>query len=335
MFGNTRSDATVTVLNQGGASKALGGGSQLRTLMENNFDPQALRTNNVLLYDEWKLFDNVIIQIARERLIMANLLMSRGLTYPIPNALGVIQLQWQRSGDMNPAEVSMTGLSEADKDEIDFDFQSMPIPMIHKEFQMDARTLAITRRGGMPLDTTQAEIATRKIAEMVEQIIFNGMTIGASIGAIYGLMTQPYRNTGSVTASWLTATGTQVIADAIAMQNALMAKNMFGPYVLVVPLNVYNALAEDYKTYADVTILERLLKIPGIDGIIPTSRMTGTNVLMVQLTSDVIQLIDGIQPMMVEWENRGGFELNFMIFCIMLPRVRADYLNQCGIAHYS
>ena len=99
--------------------------------------------------------------------------------------------------------------------------------------------------------------------------------------------------------------------------------------------NVYNSLAEDYKTYADVTILERLLKIPGLEGIVPTSRMTGTNVLMIQLTSDVIQLIDGIQPMMVEWEGRGGFELNFMIFCILLPRIRADFLNQCGIAHYS
>lgn len=336
MFGNSQAGgAAITVLNDSSSMKHLGGGSALRTLMANNFDPQSLRTNNVLFYDEWKLFDNVVIQIARERLILANLLASRGLTYPIPNALGVIQIQWRRSGDMNPAEVTMTGLPEADKDEMDFDFQSMPIPMIHKEFQIDARTLEITRRGGQPLDTTQAEVATRKIAEMVEQIIINGLTIGAAIGAIYGLTTQPYRNTGSVTSSWLTATGTSVIADAIAMQNALMAKNMYGPYMLVVPLNVYNALAEDYKTYADVTILERLLKIPGLEGIVPTSRMTGTNVLMIQLTSDVIQLIDGIQPMMVEWEGRGGFELNFMIFCILLPRIRADFLNQCGIAHYS
>jgi len=334
MFGN-QTNPTITVLNSGGASKSLGGGSKLRTLMANNFDPQSLRTNNVLLYDEWKLFDNVIIQIARERLIMANELMRRGLTYPIPNALGVIQLQWQRSGDMNPAEVTMTGLPEADKDQMDFDYQSMPIPMIHKEFQIDARTLAVTRRGGLPLDTTQAEVATRKISELVEQIIFNGLTIGANIGSIYGLTTQPYRNTGSVTASWLTATGAQVIADVIAMQNALMAKNMFGPYLVVVPLNVFNALAEDYKTYADATILERIMKVPGIEGIMPTSRMTGTNVLMIQMTSDVVQLIDGIQPMLVEWEDRGGFELNFMVFCIMLPRVRADYLQQSGIAHYS
>jgi uncharacterized linocin/CFP29 family protein len=281
------------------------------------------------------MFDNVIIQIARERLVMANELMSRGLTYPIPNALGVIQLQWQRSGDLTPAEVSMNGLVESDKDLMDFDYQTMPIPMIHKEFQLDLRTLEVSRRGGMPLDTAQAEVATRKVAEMIEQIIFTGLSINANLGAIYGLTTAVNRVTGSVSAAWATAaTGIQIVFDVIAMQNALNAKNMYGPYLLIAPTATVNAMAEDYKANGDLTIIQRVLQIPGIEGILPSNRITGTTVLLVQMTADVIQLIDGIQPMLVEWDERGGFELNFMIFAIMLPRIRSDYLGQCGIAHW-
>lgn len=335
MLGATStSAAALTVLN-GGASKGRSIGGAARRLAAAGWNVNALRTNTTLLYDEWKLFDNTVIQIARERLIIAGELMSRGLTYPIPNALGVIQLVWQTSGDLNPAELTMTGLPEADKDAMDFGIASMPIPMIHKEFTLDLRQLEVSRRGGLPLDTVQAEVATRKIAELVDSIIFTGVTIAQNLGQGYGLLTHPNRVTGSVTAGWLTATGAQIIADVLAMQTALFAKNMFGPYMLFVPTGVYLNLSNDFKTNSDKTILQRVLEIPGIQGIMPTNRLTGNNVLMIQMTSDVIQLVDGMQPTMVEWEERGGFELNFMVFCILLPRVRADFNGQSGIAHYS
>lgn len=329
--------AAVTNLNGGGNSGALGGGSKARLLASNGFDPAVLRTQATLLYDEWKLFDSQITTIARERLVVTQELMRRGLTYPIADALGVIQLVWQRSGDMNAAEVTMSGLPEADKDALDFDLVSMPLPMIHKEFTLNLRQLTVSRRGGLPLDTTMAEIAMRKIAEKVEAIIFTGLTISTNLGTIYGLLNHPNRNTGSVTASWqlVGTTGAQIIGDVIAMVNAAYAKNMFGPYMLFVPTAVYNNLMNDFKANSDLTTLQRIMELPDIQGIMPTNRMTSTNVLMVQLTSDVIQMIDGIQPTMVEWEERGGFELNFMIYTIMLPRVRADYLSQSGIVHYS
>ena len=81
--------------------------------------------------------------------------------------------------------------------------------------------------------------------------------------------------------------------------------------------------------------MQRVMEVPGIQGIMPTNKLTGENVLMIQLTSDVIRMINGIQPMMVEWDSRGGFLLNFMIFCIILPQIRSDYAGQSGIMHYS
>jgi uncharacterized linocin/CFP29 family protein len=335
MFGIDNSPAQITNLNAAGGGLKGAGGSCARRLAANNWDPNALRTNATLMYDEWKVFDRQVTQIARERLMVTQELMGRGLTYPIANALGVIQLVWQTSGDLNPAEVTMTGLPEADKDQLDFGLASMPIPMIHKEFTLDLRYLETTRRMGNPIDTTMAEVAMRKVAEMVEAIIFTGLTIATNLGNIYGLLTHPNRTTGSVTVGWGTATGAQILADALAMVNALTTKNMFGPYLIFLPTGVFNNLYNDFKANGDDTIIDRLLKLPNIQGIMPTNRLTGNQVLMVQLTSDVIQIIDGIQPTMVEWEERGGFEINFMVFCILLPRVRADYAGQSGIAHWS
>ncbi len=339
LFGQGNQGAGITILNGGAtaSNKGVLGGSSAKRLMSAGWDPNALRTNASLLYDEWKLFDRQVQQIAREKLTVVNELSRRGLTYPIPNALGVIQLVWQTSGDMNPAEVTMTGLPEADKDGIEFGIASMPLPMIHKEFQLDLRQLEVSRRMGMPLDAAQAEIATRKVAEMVESIIFTGLTIAPNLGAIYGLLNHPNRITGSVTHNWgLTGTpGSEIVYDALRMITALNAKNMFGPYLFFVPTATYIRLSEDYRANGDKTILDRLMDIPGVEGIMPTNRLTGSTVLAVQMTSDVIQLVDGIRPTMVEWDERGGFELNFMIFCILLPRVRVDYALQSGIAHYS
>lgn len=328
-----RTPAGIHVLNDKSGSKGFMGGSAAKKLLLNGVD--SLRTNATLMYDEWKLFDNVVTRVARERLVVVQELMRRGLTYPIPNALGVLQLIWQTSGDLEEAEVSMTGLPESDADQLEFGLSSMPIPMIHKEFNLDLRQLMVSRNGGMPLDTTMAEIAMRKVAEKVEQIVFAGLNIAPNLGQVYGLLNHPNRTTGSVTASWATGTGAQIVADFIRATTALNAKNMFGPYMVFVSTAVFMRLSEDYKAESDKSILSRLLELPGIEGIMPTNRMTGTNVLFVQMTSDVIQMIDGIQPTMVEWEERGGFEINFMIFCILLPRIRADYALNSGIVHYS
>ncbi len=334
---NQTTDAGLVVLNgpANAGKNALFGGNAGQRLMAANWNPNALRTNSVLLYDEWKHFDSQITAIARERLVVTQELLRRGLSYNLPNALGVLQLVWQTSGDINGAEVTMTGLPEADKDLPDFGIASMPIPMIHKEFRLDLRTLQASRNSQQPLDTTIAEIAMRKIAEKVESLIFSGLSIATSLGTIYGLLNHPNRNTGSVTATWTTATGAQILADVLAMMDKAIADNQFGPYMLFVPNVVFSNMNNDFKANSDKTILQRILEIPGIQGIMPTTQLTGTNVLLIQLTSDVVRMINGLAPTMVEWDSRGGFELNFMIFTIMLPQVRADYNNQSGIVHYS
>lgn len=329
-----------------------GGGNAAKRLLQNDFnvdclrpcvdisetDPSQINVNATLRRDEWKQFDDKVMQIARERLNVTQYLISKGLVYNLPNALGVMSLEWeQMKGDLVDAEVTMSGLSEATKDRLEWGTDSLPVPLFHKEFFYNLRHLEAGRRNGNPIDTAHATEATRKISELIEKVIFTGLTIGNK--TIYGLTSHPGRATVSVTASWALAgtSGASIVGDVRAMidEAALPPNNMEGPYVLFVPRGLSSKLQEDYKAESDDTILERIRRVEGIQDVIFTNRLTGTNVLLVQLSSDVIEIVNGLAPTMVEWDSHGGFQHNFKIFGIMIPRIRVNGDGQTGIVHAS
>ena len=320
------------VLTNGGSS---GHGDVAQRLAANGMNVNALRTNAVLRKDEWIQYDTAVVEVARERLAAVGDLVSRNLTLNIQNALGTTVVQWENVSDMDPADVSMSGVTQGERDRVEFSLQSVPLPIIHKDFEINLRALEASRRLGETLDTTQAALASRLVSERIENILFNGANITVTNSTIYGYTTHPARNTGAVSAAWATATGEQIVSDIVSMMSDLAADNMYGPYALYVPTAVYAHFADDYKTNSDRTILERILAIPEIEVVRGTSNLTGSNVVLVQLTRDVVDVVDGIQPMPVQWESQGGFVVHFKVLAIMIPRVKADAKGQCGIAHYS
>jgi uncharacterized linocin/CFP29 family protein len=310
-------------------------GSAAQRLMASGFDPSALRTNGTLQKDEWILLDTEVVDIARKNLVITMDLMSRGLTFSLPNALGTTRLEWEKVSDMEGAIITMSGLSQSQNDRIVYDLDGMPIPIIHKDFNINLRALAASRKRGEALDVTQARIASRKVSETIETLIFDGATVLGANNPIYGLRTAPYRNTGSLSESWATADGTSIINDAISMAQMLVDDNMYGPYVVYIGTNVALRFAEDYKTDSDKTIMNRLMELPTIADVKWSKDLPANEVIMVQMTSDVIELVDGMQPTTVEWETHGGFVVNFKVMAIIIPRIRNDFLNQSGIAHFS
>jgi uncharacterized linocin/CFP29 family protein len=332
---NLNAPAQVDVIQGNGSGGFQGLGPVAQALMASNFNINALRTQGLLRKDEWVLFDNAVVEVAQHNLIGVGDLMSRGLTMNVPNALGVTQIEWERVSDMGPAEISMAGVTPGRNERIDFDLERMPLPIYHKDFHLNIRMLEASRRGGMPLDTAMAGMCARKVSEAIESTLFLGNTALGSNNALYGYTTVPSRNTGSVTASWATATGAQIVGDILEMQGLSIADNMFGPWVIYVPYTVYTRLAEDYKAESDKTILSRIREIPGIADVKPSYYLSGTNVVMVMLTREVVEMIDGIQPTVVQWESNGGFTVNFKVLAIMVPRIRDTYTGQSGVIHFS
>jgi len=327
------SGANIELVNNAGGS--LKGGLVAQRLLQSNFNINSLRTNDTLRKDEWKLYDTAIVSIAKARLNGVADLMAAGLSYKLPNALGVTRLEWETDTDMTPAAVGMSGIQRSQDDRIEFSLTGIPIPIIYKDWTLNIRALEASRRTGRPLDTQMAEKAGRSVAEKIEDILWNGYTGLGSNNTIYGYTTAANRNTGSVTATWVSATGAQILADVLAMIQKAQDDHMYGPYILYVPIAVMTNMGNDFKTNSDKSIMQRILEVPGISAVKSTSSLSGTNVILVQLTSDVVQMIDGIQPTMVQWDSHGGMVTNFKIMAIMLPRFRNDSESQSGIVHYS
>lgn len=316
-------------------------GSVATRLMSSGMRVAALRTNDVLRKDEWKEFDKAVVEVAKSRLLIVGDLIARGLQYSLTNALGTTILQWEQLNEMSDAEITMSGLAESENDRAVFTLKSLPVPLIHKDFHINIRALEASRRTGESLDTTQARQATRKVAEATEKMFVDGVTLTHGGGNIYGLTNHPSRNTGSLTSNWadtVNTTGEEIVTDVLKMIDALVSDNMYGPYNLYVPTSYFTRLSDDYKANSDRTIMERILAIPQIQAVIPSSFLAGGasgEVVMLQTTSDVIDVVDGIQPTPVMWDSHGGMVMNFKVLSIMLPRIKADVEGQCGVAHFS
>jgi uncharacterized linocin/CFP29 family protein len=317
------------------ANSVRASGNIAQRLLQTGFDVNALRTNATLRKDEWKEYDTAVVDVARARLIGVNDLLSRGLRYRLRNALGKTRVEWEKISDMNGAEITMSGISESQNDRVVYDLEGLPVPIIHKDFNINVRALEASRTTGEALDTTQARVASRKVAEAIETMLFSGATVLGANNPIYGYKTAPNRNTGSLPgANWATATGDQIVAGVLTMIGRLTGDNMYGPYIIYVPNDAFVHMGDDYKAASDRTIMERVLAIPGIEAVKMSKDLVSGEVLMVQLSSDVVDMIDGMSPTTVEWESHAGFVVHFKVLAIMIPRIRNDSMLQSGIAHY-
>ena len=331
-----KDNAQVDIItSQNGALSS--SGSVGMKLLENKFNINALRTNDVLRKDEWKQYDDVLIEVATKRMPLVQELIGRGLTYTIPNGLGTTILEWEDVSDMNSAEVSMSGVTAGETDVLEFDIHSMPLPIIHKGFNINIRKLHASRTTGQPLDTAQAAICGRKVAEATESMVIAGHATKLGTSVIYGIDTVP--NSSAIgmsgTTDWDTdTTGAQYVTDVLAAIAALQADYMFGPYTLMVNYATMNRLQNDYDVAgaSHMTMQTRLQMIEGIDKVIPSTDVPAAHAYVVQLTSDVVQEVIGMQPTTVQWESHGGMMMHFKVMSIMIPRVRYTQTLQSGIA---
>lgn len=305
-------------------------------LIANNFDVRALRTNALLRKDEWRSLDTAVITVARQRLAVVEDLRSRGLIHSL-GGLGVLVDEYEKVSDMTPADQSMAGVTEGEFDTPEFELASVPIPITHKDFFVNVRRLQASRSRGSSIDVVSAELAGAVVAEKLEDTVINGSSVRIGGNIAYGFRNFPQRATGNLTVSWNdpATTGAQIMADVLAMVAEAEAMNYNGPYMLYVGTAYNGKLREDFKANGDKTIRDRILEIDAIQGIRSSARMPANEVVLVQLTSNVVQLSVGQDITTVEWSEMGGFVQRFRVFAAMAPRLKADHKGQTGIVHYS
>lgn len=308
-----------------------------------NGKPVAVPVNNTtatLRKDDWKILDEAIVKAAKPRLRAVADLRSAGLVYNIPNGMSKTVLETETASDISAAEVSMDGLRESKADRPVFELTALPLPIIHKDFSFSARQVMASRNGGSPLDTTTAELAGRRVAEEAEKMLLgladhDQFAYGG--GTLYGYTDYTYRQLETLsdpTASgW---TGAAFVTDVLAMKAKSQAAYHYGPWMLYTAPSWDAYLDADYSSAkGDNTLRDRVKRIEGIQDVRTLDYLTGTAVIMVQMTSDVVREVIGMDISTVQWESKGGMQLNFKVMCIMVPQLRCDQSHNCGIVHGS
>jgi len=336
-------------------------GSVASVLMNSNFDVNALRPyegsdgrsyvtvnqggKNVavpvlnatatLRKDDWKLLDEAVVKAAKPRLKAVADLRGRGLQYTIPNGMARTVLETETVSDITEAIVSMDGLRESEGDRPLFELTNLPLPIIHKDFNFSARQVMASRNGGSPLDTTAAELASRRVAEMAEQLLLgvaSSYTYGGGTIAGYtnfeGRMTKVLTNPATDT-DWTPAT---TVEEVLAMRLQSQNQYHYGPWVLYSSPSWDVYMDDDYSSAkGDLTLRDRLRKIEGIEDVKTLDYLTNYDLILVQMTPDVVREVVGMDVTTVQWESKGGMQLNFKVMAILVPQLREDQNGNTGI----
>jgi hypothetical protein len=301
-----------------------------------------INTNATLRRDEWKQLDEALLEISRQRLGGIADLEAKGLVYNLGNAMGTTVLEWHDVSDAMEAVVSMDGVTRGRNDRVNYQTNYLPIPIIHVDYQINARELAASRSLGNPLDTTHAERAARRVNEKLEQMLFTNTTFAygtvddRSRNKIYSYINFPDRNTVTLGAHWDASAKTAggILQDVLNMKASSIAAYHYGPWMLYIPTAYETVLDDDYDTTTPgITIRERILKIAGIQGIKIIDTLPADNVLLVQMTSDVVRLVRGLGLQNVEWNEEGRFITNYKALMIAVPQLRSDQSGKTGIVH--
>lgn len=297
-----------------------------------------INSTGVLRREEWQQLDQVLIDVARYRLGGVQDLVDNGLVFNLGNAMGTTVLEYHDVSDAMEADLTMDGVTRSKGDRPMFGSHYLPIPIIHVDYEINARVLEASRKLGNPLDTTSVERAARRCLEKVETMMFTNTTYAFGGGTIYSLVNHPDRNLATLDANWDASgkTGAQIIADVLEMKQTSINDYHYGPWMLYIPTAYETVLDKDYDaTTPGTTIRERILKISGIKGIKVIDTLTANNLLFVQMTPDVVRLVRGMGLTNVHWETEGKFINKYKVLTIQVPQVRSDYNGRSGIVHMS
>ena len=302
-------------------------------------EQQGVRNARPMAEDAQKLIDVAVTKVGLQRLSVVAEVISRGLVFNIPNWLSVLNLQWDKGARFGTAVQTMTPGTALEGSQPSLTASNIPIyaTMIGGDFGV--RQMAAAARVGTPMDTTAIEEWTRATNESIEDQAVNGSVLTVSGNSAAGLLNAPNRATFAYVdnEAWTAAghSGEDILTDVQAGITQLQNDSFFGPYTLFVNGPYNNKLNIDFKSNSDKTIRQRLEEIVnGGEGLrIVAADLLGTDrTVIAQMTSDVLDVVQGQQPTAITWSPEPGFVTMINIMACMILRPKDTAAGTSGIA---
>lgn len=316
-------------------------GSLAQALLQSGGNIEAMRSLAPLPKDSQELIDAAVVNVGLDRLVVAADVIAAGLTFPMPNWLGVMELYWEKAAKIGDARRTMTPGSRGERQMPDRDPARIPIYATLDDFSFHIRVLLASQNGGAPLDTSGVEQATRRVNESIEDSFINGAALQVGGLTAPGLLNAPNANSQLFVdgESWTDAnhSGEDILTDVLNMIGVEQGDKKYGPYNLYIPTEYGNKINEDFKSNSDKTIRQRIEEVQEISAVRVADLMPGDAAVggpktaMVQMTNDVVEAVVGQQPTTINWTDGSGWEQFFVVMACVIPRVRDDYDGNSGI----
>lgn len=298
---------------------------------------------------EWIDLDTKL-QLAMRQRLRAWADLAAANSYGGINGMAKMTHEYEAQSDPGEAVVDMDGLTDGRTATPLYKLRGLPLPITHSDFWYSERRLAVSRNSNSPLDTTMAEAAGRRVAELIEQTLIGsvtGITFGTesagygthdNTSAVYGYTNHPQRLTKTNMTAPTGSNPEVSVANVLTMRNTMYDNKFYGPYMIYHSTDWDQYLDNDYARLggnnASMTLRDRLRKIEGVMDVRRLDFLTSTfTMLMIQMTSDVAQAINGMEPTTVQWESSGGLRRNFKVMAIQVPLIRYDYNGVAAVMH--
>lgn len=292
--------------------------------------------------DPTAVIDAAVVRVGLERLQFVADLYSEGLTFSLPDPLSVPFLEHRTRGRAGTARRVMNPASRGETSVAPMGSDRLPVYITMADNQFNIRELRMSIRIGMPFDTAGIEDDTRAVNEAFEDAAINGATtldgVAMSVNGYDapGMLNAPNANTKSLSlADWTTTpNGTNVMLAITQMLAQEAADKKYGPYNLYIPTATGIAWQNDFKANGNDSIMVRISQITAGGRALrirPLDFLPTTKVAMVQMTSDVVDIVDGQRPTVIPFTSLDGFTMHNIIMGIQVPRFRSDYNGNSGV----
>lgn len=326
----------------------------LQRLINNGTVPFTYNAS-ALPYHTWQRIDRAVIKASRDRLNAWNDLAAAN-TYGGFNGMAITALIRDTMTDPGDAKVDMDTLSDDLNDSPLFTPDILPLPIIHAGVSISQRRLAQSRNSGLPLDTGMIEACGTRCAETLEKMTigmtdFSTLVIGSSTDftrrGLYGFRTQPDRITKTDLTASASFDAETFVTEVLAMKELARAQKFYGPFVLYYSTTWDQYLDRDYYVITTSgaaapsrTVRQRVEMIAGIQRVAMLDMYTSTDeLLLVQMTSDTVRAVNGMEFTPVQWTKDGGAQTMLRVMGIKVPDLQAQYVGtstssrKCGIIH--
>jgi uncharacterized linocin/CFP29 family protein len=299
-----------------------------------NARPDEPAVNSILLKREWEALDSAVVRSYRIRLNAVGDLRGAGLTSN--TTLAEMASMWRVGSERARPDVTMDGRTRVTRDRTDRKTHSVPLPIIATEYEINMRELMASRAAGADLDTYEAEEAAQAIAEEQERILFDGNSdIIVQGDQIYGYTNHPDRlsDTASNFGGGDFGTLGNGYATFLGAVRQMAGNRYYGPFMVYMHNTQYHELLEYQDDGTGDLQLDRILRLPQIQGVKINDVVSAGEVVMVQMDRNVVDLRIAMELENREWDAPDGSATFYKVMVAQVPRLKPDYRGNLGVCH--